>query len=468
MPSIAVPVIAFLFISFIIGIYSSGLVAGKIRNFYVAGNIIPIWVIAMSQTGQAIEIGGTYDNASLVMSGSIIEGLVLPFGIGVSLILIGLFYAEKLHKMKLLTLADFYGIKFGKIVELLVSIILVSSFIILIASNLVGVGLVVDFAITGLNKDISIIIIATMIMIYTMAGGLFAVTWNDVLHVGVMFIALAAVLIYLISLQDLSTFGTSLKSSFHVNEITSIEHKGLKNWSYFLALALGDIVALDFMERVFAAKTPKFAKISCLIAGGFVIVAGLIMGFIGVLASMHIGDVPADEKFKFLWFIKNDLPIALSMIMFLGLISACISTIDGSIMACTAVITKNVMQSNFPNLIPKNKLLFFSRMTAIPVTVIAVIISMKTEDPVTLLLFAFDLVFASCLVPLTLGLYLKRVSKNGALVSVIVSVIARITLHFVFGGSRYDGLQTLLPPIISLFVYLTIWLLESKNVQTVK
>ena len=55
--------------SFLIGMYSAGLIGGKIRNYYVAGNIIPIWVIVLSLAGQAIEIGGTYENGKTVMLG---------------------------------------------------------------------------------------------------------------------------------------------------------------------------------------------------------------------------------------------------------------------------------------------------------------------------------------------------------------------------------------------------------------
>ena len=39
-----------------------------------------------------------------------------------------------------------------------------------------------------------------------------------------------------------------------------VANGALLNWGALFALGLGDIIALDFMERVFAAKNPKTAR----------------------------------------------------------------------------------------------------------------------------------------------------------------------------------------------------------------
>jgi SSS family solute:Na+ symporter len=450
-----VPIIAFFFMSFLIGIYSAGLIGGKIRNYYVAGNIIPIWVIVLSLAGQAIEIGGTYENGTTVMSGSFWVGALMPIGIGVSLILIGFFFAEPLHKMKLLTLPDFYFRKYDKKVETLVSVICVFSFMILIASNLVGVAMIMNYLLPEVSASLILIVVAILIMLYTMAGGLFAVTWNDILHVGVGLIGFLGAVIWLYSNTELKELNEVMKTKLNFEPFLKWESGSLGNWAAFLALALGDIVALDFMERVFAAKTPKFAKISCIISGGLTIFVGILLAVIGTIASLHFSSIPQTEEHPFLWFIQNKIPAGISMLVFMGLIGACISTIDGSIMACTAVITKNVIQQNFPQLVSKNKLLLFSRITAIPVTFGAILIAFYNTDPISLLIFAFDLVFASCLVPLALGIYWKKANIPAAFWSIILSIALRIILQYVFDGrqTHWQGLQTLTPPLFSLICF---------------
>lgn len=457
-----VPIIAFFFMSFLIGIYSAGLIGGKIRNYYVAGNIIPIWVIVMSLAGQAIEIGGTYENGNTVMNDSFWIGALLPIGIGISLIFIGLFFAEPLHKMKLLTLPDFYYRKYDKKVETLVSIICVASFMILIASNLAGVAMIMEYLIPELNSTIIMILVAFLIMLYTMAGGLFAVTWNDILHVGVGLIGFTGAVIWLYTNSDTKAVDDVMATKLKMDPFVKLENGALNNWAAFLALALGDIVALDFMERVFAAKTPKYAKVSCILSGGLTIFVGILLAIIGAIASLSLQEAPQTDTHPFLWFIHTKIPAGISMLVFMGLIGACISTIDGAIMACTAVITKNVMQQNFPKLISKNKLLLFSRITALPVTIGALLIAYFFANPTSLLIFAFDLVFASCLVPLTLGIYWKKSNVKAAFWSILLSTILRIILQYVFDDkdSSWQGLRTLIPPIFSLICF---WIIAIKT-----
>lgn len=455
-----IPLIAFLLMSFIIGMYSAGLIGGKIRNYYVAGNIIPIWVIVLSLAGQAIEIGGTYENGNAVMKGSFWAGSSVSIGIGISLILIGYFYAEPLHKMKLLTLPDFYFKKYDKKVETIVSIICVSSFMILIASNIVGIGMIIIYLFPDLHLNLTYVMVAItlLIMIYTMAGGLFAVTWNDILHVGVGLIGFTGAVIWLFSNYNLDVVLDTMKTKMDTTPYHKLSSGAFNNWAMFLALALGDIVALDFMERVFAAKTPKYAKVSCILSGGLTIFVGLLLALIGVVASLELSEAQKNEN-PFLWFIQNKIPAGISMLVFMGLIGACISTIDGAIMACTAVITKNIMQQNFPDMIPKAKLLLFSRITAIPVTIGALAIANYHANPASLLIFAFDLVFASCLVPLTLGIYWKKSNTKAAFWSILLSVILRIILECLINfdksweTSSWLGIQTIAPPIFSLICF---------------
>ena len=98
--------------------------------------------------------------------------------------------------------------------------------------------------------------VALVIMVYVIAGGLFAATWNDILHTGVKTVGCAAALAWLISANP-----TIASAAFHKGFSWAPLHArsdgALSNWATLIALGIGDVVALDFMERVFAAKTPQ-------------------------------------------------------------------------------------------------------------------------------------------------------------------------------------------------------------------
>jgi Na+/proline symporter len=458
----AIPVLTFLLVSLLIGVHASSRIGGKVRNYYVAGNIIPFWVLALSMTGQAIELGGTQDNATFAMSDGFWAGAVLPIGIGLSLILIGMFFAEPLHRMRLLTLPDFFFKRYDRKVELLTSLLCVISFMILIAGNLAGIGIILELVL-GIRPIWGILLVSIPVMLYTMAGGLFAVTWNDVLHSGVIIIGFGSAFVWVCCSYDSEVLLATLDHGMSLEPVVSLESGALSFWASLLALALGDIVALDFMERVFAAKSPRYAKVSCIISGVITIIIGAVLAILGIFAaeiSTHTG-----QENVFLSFVMNTFPAGIAMMVVMGLLAACVSTIDGAIMASSVVVTKNIVQQNFPSLIPRKRLLLFSRLSCIPVTVGSIFIAVIRPVPGDLLILAFDVVFAGCLVPLTLGIYWRRATARAALWAVIVPSALRVLLYIIsMNGwipSYLRGIETLIPPILSLVLLVALSLQES-------
>jgi Na+/proline symporter len=142
----------------------------------------------------------------------------------------------------------------------------------------------------------------------------------------------------------------------------------------------------------------------------------------------------------------------------MALVSACISTVDGVLMACTTVITRNILQRQLPHLVPPERLLSVSRLTALPVGALATLVAVIHPDPAALLVLAFDAVFAGCLVPLTLGIYWRRANARAALWAITVPSALRLVMEVVT-PDRWTGLDTLVPPVLSLllFVGITRW-----------
>ena len=455
MTPMTVPTISFLLVSLLIGVYASKRIKGSVRNYFVAGNVIPFWVLVFSMTGQAIELGATHDNANLVIGGGFWDGAVLPLGIGCSLILLGLFFAKPLHKLRLLTLPDFYVRRYSQGVGVTVALICIMSFIILIAGNLAGLGVLLEIAL-GIPPMYSVPCVALLVMTYTIAGGLFAVTWNDVLQIGVSIVAFVVGIIWIFFHLEPGEFTRALGAKFSWTPLVSLEAGSLRLWASLLALALGDIVALDFMERVFAAGTPRGAQWSCIVAGVMTMIMGLILAVLGAVAasSMQTGDQ------SILAYIQHHLPAGLGMIFIMGFIGAGVSTIDGAVMACSVCVSRNVLQSWFPKAVSEARLLKVSRGMALPVTAIGVLLALVFPVPAELLVLAFDVVFAGCLVPLVLGLYWKRGSARAAFFAIVIPSVIRLALHFLvtdlWKDPRFNGLQTLLPPLFSFFIFVAV------------
>jgi hypothetical protein len=93
-----------------------------------------------------------------------------------------------------------------------------------------------------------------------------------------------------------------------------------------------------------------------------------------------------------------------------------------------------------------------SRLVALPTMVGAILFAYMHPEPGVLPVLAFDVVLAGCFVPLALGIYWKRSNAPGAIASIASGAAPRIYLYFQIPPS-YIGLDTLIPPAISLAVF---------------
>ena len=108
------------------------------------------------------------------------------------------------------------------------------------------------------------------------------------------------------------------------------------------------------------------------------------------------------------------------------------------------------------------KLLFATRIAAIPIMLFSMYMAMVRPEPGILLVLAFDVVFAGCLVPLTLGLYWKKANAPGALAAFLVGSALRLYLYYNI-PEHLAGIDTMIPPVVSLIVMVPVSLMTQKS-----
>ena len=96
-----------------IGIAAFYFVGGKAENFFVAGRSLPLFVVTLTLASQSIDSNALLGNADLSYKYHFFDGAVLPIGLGLSLILNGVFLAHHVNNELVLTLPDIYGKRYG-------------------------------------------------------------------------------------------------------------------------------------------------------------------------------------------------------------------------------------------------------------------------------------------------------------------------------------------------------------------
>jgi Na+/proline symporter len=106
-----------------------------------------------------------------------------------------------------------------------------------------------------------------------------------------------------------------------------------------------------------------------------------------------------------------------------------------------------------------------------PITIASVLLALVFPVPGELLILAFDLVFAGCVVPLALGVYWKRGTARAAVLSILIPSIVRLLLYFFYADlgldPRLKGIETLVPPVLSLVIFVGVSVLQSEPAGSV-
>jgi solute:Na+ symporter, SSS family len=110
-----------------------------------------------------------------------------PFGASLALILFGLFIARPLYRMHLLTIGDFYRKRYNRPVEVVMSLAIALSYLGWVSAQIVALGLVFNVLSAGvITQEQGILIGASVVLIYTLYGGMWSVALTTFLQMTVI------------------------------------------------------------------------------------------------------------------------------------------------------------------------------------------------------------------------------------------------------------------------------------------
>lgn len=137
-----------------------------------------MWMVAVTLIAASMDSNALLGNADLSYRLGFYDGAVIPIGLGLSLFLNGVFLAKHVNNDQALTLVDVFAKRYGKVVEVLVSLITCTSFVMLLAGNLLGFGVISSY-LWGITEQQAIWTAAIIIWVYTAVGGLYSVAYTD-------------------------------------------------------------------------------------------------------------------------------------------------------------------------------------------------------------------------------------------------------------------------------------------------
>ncbi|MCW4353490.1 sodium:solute symporter family protein [Hoyosella sp. YIM 151337] len=446
------------------GLYAAKRVHGQSANYLLAGRSLSIPLVAIVLASQAIDSNGTLGNTDLTADFGFWAGAALPIGLAACLIIAGLFFAKRMREIRVVTLPEYFERRFGRSVELPASALTVSAFGILLAGNLVAIGFLLDrFA--GIPYSTSILIAVPFVLAYTIAGGMFSSTY---VGVGMIILNIFGV----IALMTWMTFTHGFSAPegmgpLALGQLTNAEEGAVLNWATITALALGNLVAIDLMQRIFSARCPRTAQRACF--GGAALILALCIPF-SLVALAAVSIIGPESQGPVLFALLGDYaPTWLAILVLSGLVAASLTTASGVLLSTATVIVKNILRLDERTASSMNA----TRLAMVPMALLGAFFALRIPQTGILLTLTFDLLLAGLVVPFILGLYWSRGGTAAALAAIISGVAVRvfffITTPTVYGVENtllfipnnlvpeaMDGWSTFLAALVSLIAYVAV------------
>lgn len=479
---ISYPIIVMLFVAATaaVGVLAVKFVKKSSKRYIVAGKSLPLFFIGTMLVSEAVDGNASLGNTSLSFQYGFWGGAVIPLGLAVCLVLTGAFFGKRFNRMNMITLADFYYRRYGNTTEIMSGTLMAVSFIVLVAGNLGASGYILS-TVLGIPLIYAMLISTAVVLLYTYFGGLFSCAYTDIFHIYLAIVGFWAGFIYLVGPWSpipggLETLVANAPNGFmDMSGLTSLSGGALPNWAAIISLGIGDIVALDFMERVFAADGGRTAEKSCYFGAGLTLLILIPTTMIGI-AGFTLEPKIDDAYTLYPVIALKHMPEAIGIMMLVSTVSCGMSTANGGTLAIASVLSRNMLQRNIIMKLLKRsrlsdrQLLISTRLFVIPMFFTAFALGYLIPRPGAYLILAFDIVLAGCAVPLIFGTFWKKSTAGGAVASIAVGSTLRLILFFIISNAtpdspyfQYLGLDTIIPPLVSLPVFILVSLATQKK-----
>ncbi|MDF1563007.1 MAG: sodium:solute symporter family protein [Deltaproteobacteria bacterium] len=415
---------ALLVVLYLLGCIAIGLWAARrslssADDLWVAGRKIGVWanalaiMAALASGGSIIGVMGLAYKGGIPYALSLFAGAVLGFPLAAILV------AAPLRRLGKFTLSDFFVFRYPHpAVRTFVPLLILLSFSVYIVAQMKAAGITAE-VLLGLEYKTAVTIATVVFVAYVSVGGMLAVTWTDivqgVLMLGVILITAGALLVSRGSPLTLLTEATTAAPALG----TMLDKPLASLVGIFVLWAAAIPVTPHIVMRVLSAKDAAGARLSLNLAMIFYSVMILAAVLVIVPVGKSLFPELADADRVFLSVMEGHFPALLRGLAVAAVLAAVMSTTDALLLACSAAVTHDLLGERLARASEGTRK---AVTLAVPWIIGLVAMFLAYSPPKLITIFyslAIGLLAAGLFVPLVAGLWWRRATTLGGLLSMI-------------------------------------------------
>ena len=380
------------------------------------------------------------------------------------------FIVSRLRHLQVMTVPEFYELKFSRGVRILGGIIL------MIAGTLnmglfpiLGSKFIVGF--TGLDKEYVnyvMVLMLVIVVVYTLLGGMISVVLTDFAQFILLSLGFIAGTYLIMTHPQLGWDNMVLAVQTHKGDLgfdpISNPGYGISMILFLFCVGLVGVVWQPEMMRPLSAESPKVARRVFWISSATVMGRAMIPMFWGIAALTYFGNPDMDPHYAMPEMLAKILPIGIAGLLMAGMFAAFMSTHDSYLLAWSGVIVRDVISPIKAALSKKDskisndgtwggltseREIYWTRAIVIILAAFLAIFGALYQLPETAFRFMYvtgSIYFSGCVGTIVLGLYWKRANTPGAYCALVFGAL--VPLNFLIMNENLEYVPNWLLPLV--------------------
>jgi Na+/proline symporter len=419
-------IISYLVVTVLVGIWASRRIKTS-DDFMLAGRGLPLMLSSAALFATWFGSETVFGASSEFLDGGLYAVMEDPFGAALCLLLFGMFFARRLYAMNLLTLGDYFKIRYGPKIELVASAFLAPPYVGYIAAQLVAMGLILNVVI-GLEIWQGVVVSAAVVTLYTYVGGMWAISIADFIQSIIIILGL----VVLATILGNKAGGISaILSEVPKENLRFFPRADLKEILTYISawavLGLGSIPSQDIFQRSMSSKSANVAVWSSYIAAFLYLTIAMLPLFISLcIKHLYPVELFGDAQLALPNMVLMHTSLPIQILFFGSLLSAIMSTTSSAILAPAAIFSENLVKPLVGKKYTDGQLLVVTRVCILIFSVAATIMATMRSNIYELVSESSILSLVSLFIPLTMGIYWKKASAAGAFLSMVLGMVTWI------------------------------------------
>ncbi|MGE5472094.1 MAG: sodium:solute symporter family protein [Bacteroidota bacterium] len=419
------------------------------KDFAVAGRSLPFPVVMATVFATWFGAESIFGISSTFLKDGLGGIAADPFGSSLCLVIAGILFSRYLYRLNIITLGDYFRMRFNRTVEVLTTLCIVVSYLGWVAAQTKALGLLFSVASDGAVSETAGMILGTaLVLTYTLFGGMLSVAVLDFVQMivmlgGLLFIA------WIVAGKVDGGVGAVVDHAAQAGKFKFFPEADPWLWLSFIGsgvtMMFGSIPQQDVFQRITSAKTASIALWGSVAGASLYFVFTFVPMFIAYAGTLidpaGLGGLVSLDPEKIIpTLVTRHTPLLAQVLFYGAVLSAIMSTSSATLLAPSVTFSENIIRGLRPDLTDRQFLLVMRGVLLVFALLVLVFALNSGSSIFKMVESAYKVTLAGAFAPLLGGILWRRATTQGALCSIFGGITAWLLVEVLIGE------RSLVPP----------------------